>query len=71
MGADSEAMRFYPSMLTRAESDACVERYEREWERDGFGKWAAEVPGVTAFAGSIGLAIPPFEARFTPCIEVG
>lgn len=71
MSADAEAMRFYPSMLTRAESDARVDAYEREWARDGFGKWAVEIPGVAAFAGSVGLAIPPFEESFTPCVEIG
>jgi RimJ/RimL family protein N-acetyltransferase len=71
IGTDAEAMRYYPSMLTRAESDARLDQYERTWARDGFGKWAVEIPGVAAFAGSIGLAIPPFEASFTPCVEVG
>jgi RimJ/RimL family protein N-acetyltransferase len=71
MGADAEAMRFYPAMLTRAEYDARVDQYEREWARDGFGKWAVEIPGVATFAGSIGLAVPAFEASFTPCVEIG
>jgi RimJ/RimL family protein N-acetyltransferase len=30
-----------------------------------------EIPGVTQFAGFIGLSIPRFEAAFTPCVEVG
>jgi RimJ/RimL family protein N-acetyltransferase len=71
MGADAEAMRFYPAMLTRAESNARLDQYEREWARDGFGKWAVEIPGVAEFAGSVGLAVPAFEASFTPCVEVG
>jgi len=71
IGADAEAMRHYPSILTRAESDACMERYEREWAREGFGKWAVEIPGVAAFAGSVGLATLSFEASFTPCVEIG
>jgi RimJ/RimL family protein N-acetyltransferase len=71
MNADTEVMRHYPSTLTRAESDARVGQYERAWARDGIGKWAVEIPGVAALAGSVGLAIPPFEASFTPCVEVG
>jgi RimJ/RimL family protein N-acetyltransferase len=71
MNADAEAMRFYLSTLTRAESDARIEQYERAWARDGFGKWAVEIPGVAALAGSVGLAIPPFEESFTPCVEIG
>ncbi len=38
--------------------------------KDGFGKWAVEIPGVTSFAGFTGLSVPAFEASFTPCVEV-
>ena len=47
------------------------DQYEREWARDGFGKWAVEIPGVAAFAGAVGLSVPAFDASFTPCVEVG
>jgi RimJ/RimL family protein N-acetyltransferase len=30
-----------------------------------------EIPGVTPFAGFIGLAVPTFEQHFTPCVEIG
>jgi RimJ/RimL family protein N-acetyltransferase len=30
-----------------------------------------EVPGRAAFIGFVGLAVPRFEAHFTPCIEIG
>ena len=33
--------------------------------------WAVEIPGVAPFAGFVGLAIPRFEAIFTPCVEIG
>ena len=33
--------------------------------------WAVEIPGVTPFAGFLGLGRPRFEAAFTPCVEVG
>ena len=71
MNADTEVMRHYPSTLTRAESDTRVDQCEFEWARDGFGRWAVEIPGVAAFAGYVGLAVPAFEASFTPCVEVG
>jgi hypothetical protein len=29
------------------------------------------IPGITLFAGFVGLSIPRFEAPFTPCIEIG
>jgi RimJ/RimL family protein N-acetyltransferase len=30
-----------------------------------------EIPGITPFAGFIGLGIPRFEAPFMPCVEIG
>jgi len=39
--------------------------------KNEFGLWALEIPGVADFAGFVGLAMPTFEAHFTPCIEVG
>ena len=71
LNADPETMRFFPSTLTRAESDAMVERIEQRFERDGFGLWAVEVPGQVPFAGFVGLMPVPFEAAFTPAVEVG
>ena len=64
-------MEHFPAILTREESDAAAERIEEHFERHGFGLWAVEIPTVVPFAGFVGLAIPRFEARFTPCVEVG
>ena len=64
-------MEHFPSVLTRAESDASVDRVGSGMARHGFGFWAVEIPGVTEFAGFIGLSVPSFEAPFMPCVEVG
>ena len=38
----------------------------------GFGWWAVEVPRrQLPFIGFVGLQEPRFEARFTPCVEIG
>jgi RimJ/RimL family protein N-acetyltransferase len=71
MNADPEVMRHFPSTLGRAESDAMVGRVRDAFAMRGFGNWAVEVPGVTSFAGFIGLSVPRFEAHFTPCVEIG
>ncbi len=70
LNADPEVMEHFPSALTRDESDAMVDRVEAHIEHHGFGPWAVEIPGVTEFAGLIGLAIPSFEAPFAPAVEV-
>jgi RimJ/RimL family protein N-acetyltransferase len=71
LNADARVMEHFPSVLTRAESDAAADRIEQHFERHGFGFWALEIPGVVPFAGFVGLAVPAFEAHFTPCVEIG
>lgn len=71
LNADPVVMEHFPAPLARAESDALVDRIEAAFEEHGWGLWAAEVPGVADCIGFIGLAIPGFEAPFTPCVEVG
>jgi ribosomal-protein-alanine N-acetyltransferase len=71
MNAVPEVMEHFPSVLTRAESDATVERIQKHFDERGFGVWAIEVPGEDAFVGFVGLMVPAFEAHFTPCVEVG
>ena len=71
LNADPQVMEFFPKVLTRAESDAVAGRIRDHFVRHGFGLWAVEVPGSAAFVGFVGLAVPSFEAHFTPCVEIG
>ena len=68
--ADPVVMRFLNGVLTRAESDAYVERAEQHLAETGFCKWAVEAPGVAPFIGAVGLTRVKFEASFTPAVEV-
>ncbi len=72
MNCDPRVMEHYRRQLTRAESDGFVhDRVERSFADSGFGPWAVEVPDVAPFIGYVGLMAPTFEARFTPCVEIG
>ena len=71
MNADPLVMEHFPRVLSRDESDALADRIEAHFERHGFGPWAVEIRGSAPFAGFVGLAVPSFEAPFTPCVEVG
>lgn len=71
LNADPEVMEYYPGVLSRPESDALADRIEAHFAAHGFGLWALEVAGVAGFVGCVGLAIPRFEAPFTPCVEIG
>jgi RimJ/RimL family protein N-acetyltransferase len=62
---------FLHAPLSREESDALIARIEAHFDEHGFGLWAVEVPGVAPLAGFVGLSVPRFEARFTPCVEIG
>lgn len=69
MNRDAEVMQYFPSLLTREQSEASLVRQRDLIDQRGWGLWALDVNG--AFAGFVGLAIPNFEAAFMPCVEVG
>jgi ribosomal-protein-alanine N-acetyltransferase len=71
INADPEVMEHFPKTLDRAESDSRAAEIREHFARHGFGLWAVEVAGIAPFIGVVGLSIPTFEARFTPCVEVG
>jgi ribosomal-protein-alanine N-acetyltransferase len=71
MNADPRVMEFMPALLTTEESDRMMERIEDHFEQHGFGLFAIELLESGLFAGFVGLAVPEFTARFTPCVEIG
>lgn len=71
MNADPEVMEHFPARLTRAESDALVDRIEASFGERGFGLWALEVAETAQFIGFTGLSVPRFQAHFTPAVEIG
>ena len=65
MNADPRVMEFFPSVLTREESDRTLtDRIQPHFEKHGFGLCAVELRETGEFAGFIGLAVPSFEAHF-------
>lgn len=71
MNADRRVMEFLPGVLSKAESDLLVDKIESHIQAHGFGLFATELHTSPSFIGYIGLAIPSFQASFTPCVEVG
>ena len=71
LNADPEVMRWFPSPLSTEASDALAARIRARLAEDGWGLWALEVPGVSPFCGFVGLSRVPFEASFTPAVEIG
>ncbi len=68
LNADPLVMQFFPSPLTKEESDALAARIQKHIETHGYGFWAAE---ADAFIGMIGIAHVNFVAPFTPAVEIG
>lgn len=71
MNMDAAVMEHFPALLSPAETEAGIARIETHLAQHGFGLWAAELRETGEFIGYIGLAVPRFEAHFTPCVEIG
>jgi RimJ/RimL family protein N-acetyltransferase len=56
MNGDPEVMEHFPATLTRAESDALLDRIVARWASDGHDLWAVERLADRAFLGFTGLA---------------
>lgn len=71
LNADSRVMEFLAGPLTRNESDLLIDRIQSHFRLHGLGLCAAELRENREFIGFIGLAVPLFQAAFTPCVEIG
>jgi RimJ/RimL family protein N-acetyltransferase len=71
LNAYPAVMEHFPELLDRAASDAFADRILAQWASDGVGLWALERAADRAFLGFVGLAVPAFQAHFTPAVEIG
>jgi RimJ/RimL family protein N-acetyltransferase len=67
LNADPEVMEHFPSRLTRAESDALLDRVALRWAEDGHGLWAVERTADGAFLGFAGVT----RLAWLPTPEIG
>lgn len=71
INADPDVMRFFPAPQTEMQTADFVERMQRLYAQEGFCYFAVEILEEKRFIGFTGLAIPLFEASFTPCVDIG
>lgn len=74
MNADPRVMEYFLGTLEQQDSDALAARADAHLAEHGWGLWALEVAAGDdhgRFAGFTGLAVPSWEAAFTPCVEIG
>jgi RimJ/RimL family protein N-acetyltransferase len=69
INADTEARKYFPSVMTREASE--MEAARGAITQRGWGMWAVEVPSVFPFIGFIGLNPPGYPAPWQPAVEIG
>lgn len=71
MNADPRVREFFPSLMSREESDRSVAGASGHIAKFGWGFWAASLIETGEFIGFIGLENVYFQAHFTPAVEIG
>jgi RimJ/RimL family protein N-acetyltransferase len=71
LNADPEVMAHFPAPLGRDESDTFASRISAALAEQGWGLWAVALGADGPFIGFVGLQWVPFEAAFTPAVEIG
>ncbi|MGA8462320.1 MAG: GNAT family N-acetyltransferase, partial [Streptosporangiaceae bacterium] len=71
LNADPDVMRYFPAPLSRATSNASVDRIEDLFDAHGFGLWALEVAATSEFIGFAGLNPMPDGVPGAGGMEVG
>lgn len=74
LNADPAVMEWFPSTLTRAQSDDFADRIDVGFAARGWGLWAVDavaVDGVAGFVGFVGLTPVPDDLPPAPAVEVG
>ena len=71
MNKDEEAREFFPSIMTREETEMMIERIQLHFREYDYGLYAVERRDNRRFIGYVGFSHPRFESFFTPCVEIG
>jgi len=71
LNQDSDVMEFFPSVSTKEETLAQIDRFITHIDQHGYGFFAVERKDNGQFIGFTGLSRPRFEAYFMPCVEIG
>ena len=71
INGDPESMRYFAATMTRAESDAWAARMRAHFADHGWGFWVVAEVATGDFVGIVGLMTIPWQADFTPAVEIG
>ena len=71
INTDPVAMRHFAWPMSRAESDAWMDRLQAHIAAHGWGFWCVERRDAPGCIGAVGLLHVTFPAAFTPAVEIG
>ena len=71
LNADPRVMEYFPSILSKTESDSVADRCKSLIADRGWGFWAVELKESKRFIGFVGLHVPSDDLPFSPCVEIG
>jgi len=71
INSSKKVMEFYPSILSRQQSDDFAQNIQQRISDSGWGFWAIEIPQVCEFIGFVGLNKPGYELPFELEAEIG
>ncbi len=72
INADPEVMRWIGdgSTLDLEETADAIERWEDEWDEEGFGLFAVELLASGELIGAVGLSVPEWLPEVMPAVEI-
>ncbi len=71
MGQNPEVMRYFPELLTKADSTALINGLKKHYEKYGYTYFAMDELITGEFVGFAGLKYQTFESEFTPSVDIG
>jgi ribosomal-protein-alanine N-acetyltransferase len=70
LNSDPIVMEYFPSVLSKVESNVLAQKIYDLIESKGWGLWAVEEKKSGDFIGCVGLYEPSLDLPFSPCVEI-
>ena len=71
LNADPKVMEYFPSTLTKIQSDVMASTLKALISQNAWGFWVLEEKETGLFVGTLGLHEPTDNLPFLPCVEIG
>jgi RimJ/RimL family protein N-acetyltransferase len=71
INSDKDVMQFFPSFPTKEQTAEFIERMNTQFLSSKFCYFAVDKLESNEFIGFIGLSMQTYDAKFTPCVDIG